>query len=80
MFTRNVATYAEQKVHKMHCSRCKHIVFMRDQAYRTFRRAGVPRENIRYLSVGTMPGTTTATCRCLGRSQWGSGKCSCRLS
>jgi hypothetical protein len=28
------------------------ITFMGDQAYRTFRRAGVPRENIRYLSVG----------------------------
>jgi hypothetical protein len=29
------------------------ITFMGDQAYRTFRRAGVPRENIRYLSVGS---------------------------
>jgi len=28
------------------------ITFMGDQAYRTFRRAGVPRENIRYLSMG----------------------------
>jgi len=28
------------------------ITFMGDQAYRTFRRLGVPRENLRYLSVG----------------------------
>ena len=28
------------------------ITFMGDQAYRAFRHAGVPRENIRYLSVG----------------------------
>ena len=28
------------------------IRFMGDQAYRTFRRLGVPRENLRYLSVG----------------------------
>jgi len=28
------------------------IIFMGDQAYRTFRRLGVPRGNIRYLSVG----------------------------
>jgi len=28
------------------------ITYMGDRAYRTFRRAGVPRENIRYLSIG----------------------------